>query len=136
MVFAPPSPLPQSLQSLVEHHLTQWQTAAAQEEAGQPETLGEEFTAELAHVLAGSDFVAEQLRRDPAMAWRLTADGLLWRSLGKDEMQTLLEQALAGVDSEDRLSQVLRRFRQEQQVRIIWPIAGCMPTAAQPRARQ
>jgi len=120
MVFSPPSPLPISLQSLVDHHLEQLHVAAAQEALGRPEELGEEFMTELRHVLAGSDFVAEQLRRDPGMAWRLTSDDLLWRPLAKDEMQVMLVRALDGVDHEDALAQALRRFRQEQQVRIIW----------------
>ena len=120
MVFSPPSPLPDTLTSLVDHHLAQWHAAAAQTGAGQPEALGADFAAELRHVLAGSDFVAEQLRRDPAMAWRLVSGDLLWRSLASAEMGEMLESALQGADSEDALGQMLRRFRQEQQVRIIW----------------
>ena len=120
MVFSPPSPLPDTLTSLVDHHLAQWHAAAAQTGAGQPEALGADFAAELRHVLAGSDFVAEQLRRDPAMAWRLVSGDLLWRSLASAEMGGMLESALQGADSEDTLGQMLRRFRQEQQVRIIW----------------
>ncbi|WP_339843375.1 bifunctional [glutamate--ammonia ligase]-adenylyl-L-tyrosine phosphorylase/[glutamate--ammonia-ligase] adenylyltransferase [uncultured Halopseudomonas sp.] len=120
MVFSPPSPLPVSLQPLVDHHLAQWSAAVARDDLKQPQEYVEVFTAELRHVLAGSDFVAEQLRRDPAMAWRLTCDDLLWRPLAEGEMATMLAEALASADTEELLGQALRRFRQEQQVRIIW----------------
>ncbi|WP_321348493.1 bifunctional [glutamate--ammonia ligase]-adenylyl-L-tyrosine phosphorylase/[glutamate--ammonia-ligase] adenylyltransferase [Halopseudomonas oceani] len=113
--------LPSSLQALRDHHLAQW--LAALEQAGLAERraeLGEVFEAELAQVLAASDFVAEQLRRDPALAWRLIEDGRLTRSLAAGELRTLLQQALVDTGSEEQLAQRLRRFRQWQQVRIIW----------------
>ena len=71
-------------------------------------------------VLAGSDYVAEQLRRDPALAWRLLEDGLLLRSLHGGEMRSMLQHELQDVADEDVLAQRLRRFRQLHQVRIIW----------------
>ncbi|WP_022961423.1 bifunctional [glutamate--ammonia ligase]-adenylyl-L-tyrosine phosphorylase/[glutamate--ammonia-ligase] adenylyltransferase [Halopseudomonas pelagia] len=121
MPFSSPLPLPESLQPLIQHHQDQWHAAITR--AGLKDRLpelGEQFVQGLGVVLAGSDFVAEQLRRDPLMAWRLVEDDLLWRSLGKDDMSRMLALALAAVDSEDQLAQTLRRFRQQQQVRIIW----------------
>ncbi|QIB52997.1 MULTISPECIES: bifunctional [glutamate--ammonia ligase]-adenylyl-L-tyrosine phosphorylase/[glutamate--ammonia-ligase] adenylyltransferase [Pseudomonas] len=116
-----PRPLPASLQPMVDHHLQQWRTAlqheALEERLGE---LGEDFESALPTVLAGSDFVAEQLRRDPQIAWRLTEAGLLSRDLRAGEMSELLIEALASVGSEDELGQALRKFRQQHQVRIIW----------------
>ena len=113
--------LPASLQRLVDHHLTQWQLAVRQAglESSLPQ-LGDAFMAELQQVLVGSDFVAEQLRRDPHMAWRLVEDQRLWRSLAPGEMAELLAEALSSATTEDELARLLRRFRQQYQVRIIW----------------
>ncbi len=121
MAFSSPLPVPATLQALTEHHLDQWRSALQlnELESSLPE-LDDEFMNTLPQVLAVSDFVAEQLRRDPAMAWRLQEERLLWRSLRSGEMAELLAVALAGVESEDELLKALRRFRQTQQVRIIW----------------
>ena len=121
MSFSLPCTLPAVLEPVVEHHLTQWRDAicAAGLESRLGE-LGENFLAELRYVVAGSDYVAEQLRRDPAMAWRLVDDQRLWRPLATQEMAGLLTDALGEVTTEEQLAQALRRFRQEQQVRIIW----------------
>ena len=121
MSLSLPATLPASLQRLVDHHLTQWQLAVRQAglESSLPQ-LGDTFMAELQQVLVGSDFVAEQLRRDPYMAWRLVEDQRLWRSLAPGEMAELLAAALAPATNEDELARLLRRFRQQHQVRIIW----------------
>ncbi|WP_285258694.1 bifunctional [glutamate--ammonia ligase]-adenylyl-L-tyrosine phosphorylase/[glutamate--ammonia-ligase] adenylyltransferase [Halopseudomonas bauzanensis] len=121
MSLSLPATLPASLQRLVDHHLTQWQLAVRQAglESSLPQ-LGDAFMAELQQVLVGSDFVAEQLRRDPHMAWRLVEDQRLWRSLAPGEMAELLAEALSSATTEDELARLLRRFRQQYQVRIIW----------------
>ena len=121
MSFSLPGNLPPSLEPLVAHHLEQWWGALQDVGlASRTAALGEAFLTELKHVVAGSDYVAEQLRRDPEMAWRLTADGRLWRTLADGEMAGFLADALTDVTTEDQLAQRLRRFRHEQQVRIIW----------------
>ena len=121
MSLSLPATLPASLQRLVDHHLTQWQLAVRQAglESSLPQ-LGDAFMAELRQVLVGSDFIAEQLRRDPHMAWRLVDDQRLWRSLAPGEMAELLADALSSATTEDELARLLRRFRQQHQVRIIW----------------
>ncbi|WP_285274624.1 bifunctional [glutamate--ammonia ligase]-adenylyl-L-tyrosine phosphorylase/[glutamate--ammonia-ligase] adenylyltransferase [Halopseudomonas bauzanensis] len=121
MSLSLPATLPASLQRLVAHHLTQWQLAVRQAglESSLPQ-LGDAFMAELRQVLVGSDFIAEQLRRDPHMAWRLVDDQRLWRSLAPGEMAELLAEALSSATTEDELARLLRRFRQQHQVRIIW----------------
>ena len=121
MSLSLPVTLPVVLQRLVDHHLAQWRLAVR--EAGLEADLvqlGDIFIAELQQVLAASDFVAEQLRRDPHMAWRLVEDQRLWRSLAAGEMAELLAETLAPAATEEELARLLRRFRQQHQVRIIW----------------
>ena len=95
MPFSLPVTLPDTLSAVVDHHLGQWLGAVHQAglEPDLPQ-LGDSFMAELQLVLAGSDFVAEQLRRDPVMAWRLVEDQRLSRSLAPGEMAQLLSQQL------------------------------------------
>mgnify|MGYP003709974657 FL=1 len=68
-------PLPALLETLRDHHLEQWTAALEQAALSMRRAeMGERFEQELALVLAASDYVAEQLRRDPELAWRLLAD--------------------------------------------------------------
>jgi len=71
-------------------------------------------------VCAASNFVIEQVSRDPEMLLGLAEAGLLERSLNLGEMRSLLDGELADCDDEPRLQRTLRRFRNRQQVRIIW----------------
>ena len=114
-------PLPASLEATRDHHLAQWAAALEQSAlAPRRDELSARFEQELPLVLAASDYVAEQLRRDPELAWRLVAGERLWRPLAEGELRELLQAALTEVANEDQLAQALRRFRQWQQVRIIW----------------
>jgi glutamate-ammonia-ligase adenylyltransferase len=71
-------------------------------------------------VCAASDFVSEQVSRDPEMLLHLAESGLLERSLDAGEMRAALVEVLADCIDEDNLASLLRRFRNRQQVRIIW----------------
>ena len=73
-----------------------------------------------ARVCAASDFVSEQVSRDPQMLLQLAEQGWLERSLAPDEMREALAGQVAACDGEDALALTLRRFRTRQQVRIIW----------------
>src|SRR5690554_5148529 len=121
MPFSLPVTLPDTLSAVVDHHLGQWLGAVhppgLEPDLQQP---GDSFMAERQLVLAGSDFVAEQLRRVPVMAWRLVEDQRLSRSLAPGEMAQLLSQQLDAAVTEEQFAQALRRFRQQHQVRIIW----------------
>lgn len=73
-----------------------------------------------ARVCAASDFVATQIGRDPSMLLELAAQGLLERSLAPGELRAALVGRLAGCADEEALARALRRFRNRQQVRIVW----------------
>ncbi|MGE8496604.1 MAG: bifunctional [glutamate--ammonia ligase]-adenylyl-L-tyrosine phosphorylase/[glutamate--ammonia-ligase] adenylyltransferase [Pseudomonas sp.] len=71
-------------------------------------------------VSAASDFVVQQAARDPLMLLGLADSGELERSFGAGELRSQLATGLAECADEDGLSRTLRRFRNRQQVRIIW----------------
>jgi [glutamine synthetase] adenylyltransferase / [glutamine synthetase]-adenylyl-L-tyrosine phosphorylase len=71
-------------------------------------------------VCAASDFVQEQALRDPQMLLGLADSGQLERALGAGELREQLGAALVDCEGEDELARRLRRFRNRQQLRIIW----------------
>ncbi|HAB63661.1 MAG TPA: bifunctional [glutamate--ammonia ligase]-adenylyl-L-tyrosine phosphorylase/[glutamate--ammonia-ligase] adenylyltransferase [Pseudomonas sp.] len=71
-------------------------------------------------VCAASDFVSEQVSRDPELLLQLAESGLLERSLKAGEMRAVLAELLSDCSDEESLANRLRRFRNRQQVRIIW----------------
>jgi len=76
--------------------------------------------AAFARVCACSEFVAAQALRDPAMLLQLAGSGLLERSLAPGELGEQLAGLLAGCEQEEELGRRLRRFRNRQQLRIVW----------------
>ncbi|WP_137975113.1 bifunctional [glutamate--ammonia ligase]-adenylyl-L-tyrosine phosphorylase/[glutamate--ammonia-ligase] adenylyltransferase [Pseudomonas sp. F(2018)] len=74
----------------------------------------------LRRVCALSDFVHEQAVRAPELLAELGASGELERRLQGGELRGQLQAALADCADEDELGRRLRRFRNRQQVRIIW----------------
>jgi glutamate-ammonia-ligase adenylyltransferase len=74
----------------------------------------------LRRVCALSDFVHEQLVRDPELLPALAASGELERRLQGGELRGQLQAVLADCVDEDELGRRLRRFRNRQQVRIVW----------------
>ncbi|MDG9925623.1 MULTISPECIES: bifunctional [glutamate--ammonia ligase]-adenylyl-L-tyrosine phosphorylase/[glutamate--ammonia-ligase] adenylyltransferase [unclassified Pseudomonas] len=74
----------------------------------------------LRRVCALSDFVHEQAVRAPELLAELGASGELERRLQGGELRAQLQAALADCADEDELGRRLRRFRNRQQVRIIW----------------
>ncbi|HWV08369.1 MAG TPA: bifunctional [glutamate--ammonia ligase]-adenylyl-L-tyrosine phosphorylase/[glutamate--ammonia-ligase] adenylyltransferase, partial [Pseudomonas sp.] len=71
-------------------------------------------------VCAASDFVVQRAARDPLMLLDLADSGELERSFQAGELRGQLADCLATCEDEDSLSRTLRRFRNRQQVRIIW----------------
>jgi glutamate-ammonia-ligase adenylyltransferase len=74
----------------------------------------------LRRVAAASDFVLQQGLRDPQMLLDLAASGELERSLAVGELRSQLAQALEECADDDELGRRLRRYRNRQQLRIIW----------------
>lgn len=115
--------LPTSLQSLVTRAEETF-LAATRDSSAQLQTLFDNWPAErraaFGRVCAASDFVSEQVSRDPEMLLQLAEAGLLERALQPDEMHATLAEVLSDCADEDSLASHLRRYRNRQQVRIIW----------------
>ncbi|QHF01459.1 bifunctional [glutamate--ammonia ligase]-adenylyl-L-tyrosine phosphorylase/[glutamate--ammonia-ligase] adenylyltransferase [Pseudomonas asturiensis] len=71
-------------------------------------------------VCAASDFVTEQVCRDPQMLLDMADSGELERSFSAGELRGQIADALNTATTEDALGRNLRRQRMRQQVRIIW----------------
>ncbi|MFK3972240.1 bifunctional [glutamate--ammonia ligase]-adenylyl-L-tyrosine phosphorylase/[glutamate--ammonia-ligase] adenylyltransferase [Pseudomonas sp. NPDC087358] len=71
-------------------------------------------------IFAASDFVAEQVVRDPQMLLDLAESGELERSFAPGELHGQIASAVVQAASDDELGRNLRRQRTRQQVRIIW----------------
>lgn len=71
-------------------------------------------------VAVGSEYAAEQIRRNPADFIQLVHSGMLQRPYQSGELRGALQAQLQGCPSEKNLGQRLRQFRHRQQVRIIW----------------
>ena len=113
------SPLPELLQACADRAEREVIAALADMEhtAGAlPVELREDFL----RVTAVSDFVAEQLQRYPQLLLNEQVIALLQRELAPGEMRAMLQANLADCADEDDLGRRLRRFRNRQQVRIIW----------------
>ncbi|SNS33467.1 bifunctional [glutamate--ammonia ligase]-adenylyl-L-tyrosine phosphorylase/[glutamate--ammonia-ligase] adenylyltransferase [Pseudomonas segetis] len=79
-----------------------------------------EYQEALLRVCACSDFVLQQSLRDPQMLLDLQASGELQAALAPGELRGQLAGVLDQCADEDGMSSGLRRFRNRQQVRIIW----------------
>ena len=119
MSLPPLSPLPELLQACAER-ADQGLAVALADQGNALENCSAGLRDALRRVTAVSDFVTEQLLREP----QLLLDGqfveLLQRELAAGELRAQLQAQLAGCDDEDDLGRRLRRFRSRQQVRIIW----------------
>ncbi|QNR40389.1 bifunctional [glutamate--ammonia ligase]-adenylyl-L-tyrosine phosphorylase/[glutamate--ammonia-ligase] adenylyltransferase [Pseudomonas syringae] len=71
-------------------------------------------------VCAASDFVTEQVCRDPQMLLQQADSGELERSFSAGQLRGQIADALSSAASDDELGRNLRRQRARQQVRIIW----------------
>ncbi|MEK1905608.1 MAG: bifunctional [glutamate--ammonia ligase]-adenylyl-L-tyrosine phosphorylase/[glutamate--ammonia-ligase] adenylyltransferase [Pseudomonas sp.] len=74
----------------------------------------------LLRVCAASDFVYEQAVRDAELLPSLASSGELERAFAAGELRGQLQALLADCADEDGLGRQLRRFRNRQQVRIVW----------------
>ncbi|MBU1330291.1 MAG: bifunctional [glutamate--ammonia ligase]-adenylyl-L-tyrosine phosphorylase/[glutamate--ammonia-ligase] adenylyltransferase [Gammaproteobacteria bacterium] len=116
-------PLPALLESVACRAEAALSSAFAVCEAGSVPGWGQwldQHREALRRVAAASDFVAQQAQRDAPMFIELAVSGALGESLSDGALRAQLQQALQGCQSEDELGRCLRRFRNRQQVRIIW----------------
>lgn len=74
----------------------------------------------LERLVAASDFMFEQLLRQPHLLPKLIAANLLHQPLSTGSLRQSLATTLEGCNDETQLAQALRQFRQMHQVRIIW----------------
>ncbi|MFW1677419.1 bifunctional [glutamate--ammonia ligase]-adenylyl-L-tyrosine phosphorylase/[glutamate--ammonia-ligase] adenylyltransferase [Pontibacter sp. JAM-7] len=110
------SALPESLQPILEQ---QWQSL--QENVTAITTAADSgWQEQLKRVLVGSDYVAEQLQRRPQLLEELISSGDLLRHYAADDYINTLGQRLSSAEDEASLHRELRRFRQREQVRLIW----------------
>jgi len=84
--------------------------------AAWPDTRREAFK----RVCVLSDFAFEQIQRKPEGLLALWQSGELERSRRAGEVRALLNQQLKNCADETQLAQCLRRFRNREQLRIIW----------------
>ena len=127
--------LPAALNPLAERALNDVESALGElgeTLAGWPASRREQ----LLRVLAQSDFVLEQIKRDPTMFAALLASGELERALAPGELRTQLAALVAECADEEALSKCLRRYRNRQQLRIIWRWAGCTRACASSSVRR
>ncbi|NQD81304.1 bifunctional [glutamate--ammonia ligase]-adenylyl-L-tyrosine phosphorylase/[glutamate--ammonia-ligase] adenylyltransferase, partial [Pseudomonas sp. CrR14] len=110
------APLAQRAEQSLHQALHELSAQAAADFAAWPPLLKEQ----LQRVAAASDFVTQQGVRDPQMLLDLAASGELERRLAPGELREQLAQLLSECDDENDLARSLRRFRNRQQLRIIW----------------
>jgi glutamate-ammonia-ligase adenylyltransferase len=107
-----------SMADQVDGHWRNWQAAAREQDVRLPKDAG--FVSTLKQVWEASDYVAQSCVRGPKILAGLLEHGALLESYPPDRMEELLRQRLVEVKDEPGLGKVLRHFRREQMVRIIW----------------
>ncbi|WP_409279064.1 bifunctional [glutamate--ammonia ligase]-adenylyl-L-tyrosine phosphorylase/[glutamate--ammonia-ligase] adenylyltransferase [Pseudomonas defluvii] len=111
--------LPASFAPLVERNKQSLRSAVA--DAGlQLDDWSPERWQQFDRVCAASDFVLQQVLRDPQMLLDLLASGELDRPFAAGELCAQVAATAQAATTEDELARNLRRQRTRQQVRIIW----------------
>lgn len=110
------SPLAARAEQALQHATGELSAAAAEAFMQWPLERREAFQ----RVGAASDFVVQQGVRDPQMLLDLASSGELERSFKAGELCAQLVLALTDCADEEDLGRRLRRFRNRQQLRIIW----------------
>ncbi|MBW2408454.1 MAG: bifunctional [glutamate--ammonia ligase]-adenylyl-L-tyrosine phosphorylase/[glutamate--ammonia-ligase] adenylyltransferase [Deltaproteobacteria bacterium] len=90
------------------------------ESSGIPLPRDPEIVSSLRRVFAFSDFVAESCIREPDLLHDLIHSGDLQRHYAPNDFIQPLIQNLEGVNQEDELNRVLRKYRRREMVRIAW----------------
>ena len=108
------SHLPHAIQEYVSQ---QWQRLA---ESLADVVLTQQQQSELANVIAGSDFVVKQLIAKSNLLQSLLDAGVLSRPYQEGEYAEKIALLLSEIENEKSLEVALRRFRQQEMVRLIW----------------
>ena len=115
-----PLQLPNDLLPLVGRNRQVLQEAVAAQPDLDVSRLSDDHLDQFDRVAAASDFVLEQVQRDPAMLFDLIATGELGAALAPGQLPARLQHAVSAAETEEALGRQLRRERNRQQVRIIW----------------
>ena len=111
--------LPTSLAPLQLQARLRWQAALHEAGLVLPD-ISNETREQLCHVFTLSEFALTQACRAPHTFLQQLADGSLSSPHHAANMRTALQQQVQQCTSEAELQTVLRRFRNQQQLRIIW----------------
>lgn len=112
--------LPAPLVASVRAQWARYIEALAESGAPVPAQLTADKLAALGRVFAGSDYVAGQCARRPALLQELLDGGELDRRYAVDELRSHVETALAPAGDDDALASALRAVRHREMLRIIW----------------
>ncbi len=114
-----PAGLPKALHPCFTQNYARLEAALSQCAAGAEAGMGQ-VQADLPKVLIGSDYLCEQLQRQPALLADLLDSGDLYRRYGEGQLRRQAEAFLGGCDSEAELARRLRLLRRREMVRVIW----------------
>ncbi len=112
-------PDPENLSTSL-HTLLEQQSQSLQDVLGTLPSLSTEYQEQLSRVVLGSDFVTDQLKRQPHLLSDLVESGDLQQHYSPDTYASRLQTLLSEATDEASLHRVLRQFRQREQVRLIW----------------
>ncbi|WP_459206983.1 bifunctional [glutamate--ammonia ligase]-adenylyl-L-tyrosine phosphorylase/[glutamate--ammonia-ligase] adenylyltransferase [Pseudomonas sp. MLB6B] len=115
-----PPDLPVVFQPVVARNRHALQDAVASHPPLDPTTWSAMQRRQFEQVTAASDFVMEQVVREPAIFCELLGSGELERALAPGELRARIAATAAAAASEEELARQLRRERNRQQVRIVW----------------
>ncbi len=90
------------------------------EQVGSGPSFGAVVENSLESVWGASEFVSTACLRNPSLLRELVDRGVLERTLSSGELSAWLAARLKDVADDTRLAAVLRQFRNQQMVRIIW----------------
>ena len=110
----PVSHLPSAIQEYVTQ---QWQRLL--ENLTDIQLTGQQLI-QLANVIAGSDFVVKQMIAKPDLLQQLITSQVFERPYEESEYAEKISHLLADIEDEKSLEVNLRRFRQQEMVRLIW----------------
>ena len=117
----------EQLVDTVERHFNAWRESLTSEQFSKLDAHSD-FVAELKRVWEASDYVVQSCLRDSDLLFGLLESGDLHSSFSPGTVESRLQLELEQVADEASLHKILRVFRREQMVRIIWrDIAGIAP---------